>query len=210
MGQLRLYGERGRGGVRQRWAPRSSRGVKSAEDTSSIDLVSMVKPHWRPQDHRGGTSPTPSTHTQAKYHQPQRLGGQAIKRQDAEKTTRGSMAPSASQSYRRTVCETRQPGGGSKMNNKQTERKQEEVGEMPGQNAWRQGAQGNLGGGREKGTMDISGRRKWYPNFNRTDLSDWVSAVLVLEPNTTQWWASYLVMKAESKKRKKEYFEQFG
>ena len=44
------------------------------------------------------------------------------------------------------------------MNDKRTERRQEEEGEMHRQIDWRQGAWGNLGGGREEGTMAISGR----------------------------------------------------
>ena len=96
------------------------------------------------------------------------------------------MAPAASQSYGRTAGENRRPWGGRQINDKRTERRQEGEGEIHGKIDCKHGARGNLGGGREEGTMAISGREKYHPNFNRTDPSDWVAAFFGLEPNTTQ------------------------
>ena len=66
---------------------------------------------------------------------------------------------------------------------------------MHGQIGCKQGARGNLGGGGEEGTMGIQWKEKQYPNFNRTELSDWVAAVLVLEPtppnNEQAIWSQY-------------------
>ena len=92
------------------------------------------------------------------------------------------MAPAASQSYSRTAGDNQRPWGGRQINDKRTERRKKDEGEMHGQIDCRKGAPGNLGGGREEGTMAISGREKWYPKFNSTELSDWVAAVLGLEP----------------------------
>ena len=73
------------------------------------------------------------------------------------------MAPAASQSYGRTEDDNRRPWGGQKMNDKRTERRQEEEGHMHRQIDWRQGSWGNLGGGREERTMAISGRESSTP-----------------------------------------------
>ena len=70
------------------------------------------------------------------------------------------MAPAVSQASGRTAGDNRRPWGGQQMNDKRTERRQEEEGEMHGQIDWRQEARGNIGGGREEGTMAISGRGK--------------------------------------------------
>ena len=70
------------------------------------------------------------------------------------------MAPAAIQSYGWTAGENRCPWGGRKINENRTERRQEEEGDMHGQIDCIQGARGNLGGGREEGTIAISGREK--------------------------------------------------
>ena len=66
------------------------------------------------------------------------------------------MAPAASQSYGRAAGDNRCPWGGRQINDKRTERRQEEEGEMHGKIDCRQGARGNLGGRREEGTRSIS------------------------------------------------------
>ena len=47
-------------------------------------------------------------------------------------------------------------GGGRQFKRKRAERRQEEEGDMHGKIGCKQGARGNLGGGREEGTVDIS------------------------------------------------------
>ena len=72
----------------------------------------------------------PSTHTRAKYRQPHRLRGKTPKHRDTGQDTRGSMAPAASQSYGRTAGDNRRYWGGRQINEKRTERRQEEEREM--------------------------------------------------------------------------------
>ena len=50
--------------------------------------------------------------TQAKYHQTHRSGGHTITQRDTGKTTRGSTAPAASQSYGRTAGDNQHSWGG--------------------------------------------------------------------------------------------------
>ena len=68
------------------------------------------------------------------------------------------MEPAASKSYGRTADENRHYWGGRQINNKRTERRQEEEREMHGQIGCRQGAWGNLIEEIKEGTMSISGR----------------------------------------------------
>ena len=71
------------------------------------------------------------------------------------------MALAASQSYGRTTGDNRSSWVGRQINDKRTERRQEEEGEMLARGNWlktRSSVRGNLGGGREEGTRAIIGR----------------------------------------------------
>ena len=99
LGQVRLYGEKGRGG--------------GGQTETSTKIFERIQEHqiyffrWsgRYGDSALKTSRTsggyrllrPSTHTRAKYRQPHRLGGQTPKHWDTGKGTKGSMTPASSQ-----------------------------------------------------------------------------------------------------------------
>ena len=138
------------------------------------------------QGHRGGCRLlSPSTYTRAKYRQPHRSGGQTPKHRDTGKDTRGSMAPAASQ-FGRTAGDNRRYWGGRQINEKRTERRQEEGREMHAWatclETWSSG--GGISGGGERGDHShqwtITHNPKYMP-----ESSVWGAAVQGLEHNTT-------------------------
>ena len=112
MGQLRLYGERGKGGDRQIRAPQAStrdqeRRLKTRYAWRRLSTRQETQEHLR-----GRRLLRPSTHTQAKYHQPHRSGGETIKQWDAGKQPGSAWhRPSVSHTGGRRVT-TGAPGGG--------------------------------------------------------------------------------------------------
>ena len=54
-------------------------------------------------------------------------------------------------------------GEDGNLNDKREERRQEEEGDMHGKIGCKQGARGNIGGGREERTMDIQWKEKVVP-----------------------------------------------
>ena len=101
----------------------------------------------------------PSTHTRSKYRQPLRSGGQTPKYRDTGQDTRGSMAPAASQPGR-TAGDNRRYWGGRQINEKRTERRQEEEREMHAREICletRSLGGGISGGGGERGGPESHG-----------------------------------------------------
>ena len=115
------------------------------------------------QDHRGGRRLLrPSTHTRSKYHQPHRSGRQSIKHRDAGTWHR----PSVSHTGGRRVT-TGAPGG--RTEKQQTDGEEERGGVRDthaGKLVVDKDLGGNLGGGREGGTITISGRGSVTHNPN--------------------------------------------
>ena len=94
--------------------------------------------------------------------------GQTPKHRDTGQETRGSMAPAASHSYRRTAGDNRRYWGGRQINEKQTKRSQEEEREMHARenclDTWSLGG-GISGGRRERGGGERGGDQSHQRNI---------------------------------------------
>ena len=130
-GKVRLYVERGRGGGADRDEHQDHRGESRASKILLVWVLTSLTVVWR-QRIEGlniigwARLLRPFTHTRAKYHQPHISGGQTLKHWDDGQDTGGSMAPAASQSYGWTVGDNRRYWWGRQINDKRTERRQEE------------------------------------------------------------------------------------
>ena len=171
---MRLYGERGRVGGADGDKHQDDRGESIAPK-----ILLLFRLVWRDalktSIPSGGRRPLrPSTHTQSKYRQMHRPGGQggkppnigSLSRGQTPKhrvtvqDTRGSMAPAASQSYGRTAGDNRRYWGGA-TNKRKTDgeeargrERDARMGKLSGDMEF---GGGNLVGGREGGTRAISG-----------------------------------------------------